>query len=385
MILGIPREQAAGERRVALIPPHLAGLADPKVGFSILIQSGAGISAGFSDDDYVAAGARLVGSRDDLFREAEVIATVRASAEDSERLRNGQAVVGFADPLGSPRLVEDWARRGALLYAMELIPRITRAQGMDALSSMATIAGYKAVLLAASALPRIFPMLMTAAGTLAPARILVIGAGVAGLQAIATARRLGGIVHAYDVRAAAREQIESLGARFVDIGVAADAEGAGGYAKALGEEFYRKQREALGRAVADSDVVITTAAVPGARAPVLVTAEMLGAMRPGSVVVDLAAERGGNCEATRADEEVRAGGVTVLGPTNLPATVPFHASQMYSKNLSALLIHLVKVGALGATQGESGPDDEIAAGTLATRGGEVVHPAILDKLKATEG
>lgn len=383
MILGIPREMTSGERRVALIPSHLAGLTSPQVGFSVLVQPGAGEAAGFLDGDYAAAGARIVESRDELFRESDVIAAVRAEAGDADRLHDGQAVVGFADPLGNPERAADWARRGSRLFAMELIPRITRAQSMDALSSMATISGYKAVLLAATTLPRMFPMLMTAAGTITPARVLIIGAGVAGLQAIAVARKLGGVVHAYDVRPAAREQIESLGARAVDIGLDADAEGTGGYAKALGDEFYRKQREALARAVVDSDVVITTAAVPGAKAPVLVTEEMLRGMRPGSVVVDLAAERGGNCERTRPDEEVHVDGVTILGPTNLPATVPFHASQMYSKNLSSLLIHLAKVGALNAPPAET--DDEIARGMLVTRGGKVVHPAVLEKLKAPEG
>jgi H+-translocating NAD(P) transhydrogenase subunit alpha len=268
------------------------------------------------------------------------------------------------------------ASTGVTTLAMELMPRITRAQVMDALSSQATIAGYKAVILAADHLPKMFPMLMTAAGTLAPAKVLVIGAGVAGLQAISSAKRLGAVVSAYDVRAAVKEQVESLGGRFVDLGLET-AEGEGGYAKAMDEEFYARQREMLGKVVADSDVVITTAAVPGRKSPVLVTAEMVSRMHPRSVIVDLAAERGGNCEGTRADEVVTEHGVTILGPTNLPATVPQHASQMYSRNVEAFLKHLIKDGALDLDR-----EDEIIQETLLTRGGEVVLARLREAVAA---
>jgi len=260
--------------------------------------------------------------------------------------------------------------------AMELMPRITRAQSMDALSSMATVAGYKAVLLAAETAPRMFPMLMTAAGTVTPARVLVVGAGVAGLQAIATARRLGAVVHGYDIRPAAREQVESLGARFVELPIKADdSEDSGGYAKAMDEEFYRRQQELMGKVVAESDVVITTAAVPGKKAPVLITADMAEGMAPGSVIVDLAAERGGNCELTRPGETIRERGVTILGPVNVAATVPYHASQMYSKNISTFLLHLVEDGEL-----QLDADDEIVQGVLLTRGGQVIHAGLREQL-----
>jgi H+-translocating NAD(P) transhydrogenase subunit alpha len=306
-----------------------------------------------------------------------VLLQVRATPGDPALLRRGQAVIGFADPLGAPQGVRDIAATGATLLSMELMPRITRAQSMDALSSMATIAGYKAVLLAATTLPRMFPMLMTAAGTVSPARVFIMGAGVAGLQAISTARRLGAKVEAYDVRPAVKEQVQSLGARFVELPIeSGDAEDKGGYAKAQDEAFYERQREMMLKVVAASDVVITTALIPGRKAPILLTTEMVEAMAPGSVIVDLAAERGGNCELTRPDEIVVHRGVTILGPSNPPALVPYHASQMYSKNITTFLTHLL--GKDGAQQPELpiNPDDEITRETLLTRGGEVVHPRV---------
>jgi len=376
MIVGVPRETFPGERRVALIPSVIPALI--KAGSEVLVESGAGAAAGFPDADYTAKGARIV-PRADVFSRADVVLMVRAPGanpvhgrDDTARLRSGQAVIGFAEPLTAHQATDEVASRGASLFSMELIPRITRAQSMDALSSMASIAGYKAVLLAASELPRMFPMMNTAAGTIAPARVFVIGAGVAGLQAIATARRLGARLEAYDVRPAVREQVESLGARFVELPLeTTTTEDKGGYAKAQDETFYRRQRELMAKTVASSDVVITTAAVPGKKSPILVTAEAVAGMAPGSVIVDLAAERGGNCELTQADEIVHAHGVTILGPTNLPATIPYHASQMYAKNITTFLAHLVKDGAVRIDQ-----NDEITRETLVTHAGSVVHARV---------
>jgi len=301
-------------------------------------------------------------------------ANPEAGEADLEFLRPGQAVIGTCEPLTEHEANRAMAATGATLLSMEMMPRITRAQSMDILSSMATIAGYKAVLLAADALPKLFPMMMTAAGTLAAARVFVVGAGVAGLQAIASARRLGAVVHAYDVRPVVREQVESLGGKFVELELDTDsAEDAGGYAKELGEDFYTKQREMMLQVVADSDVVITTAAIPGKKAPILVTREMVDGMQRGSVVVDLAAERGGNCELTLPGERVDHDGVAILGPLNIPSDVPYHASQMYSKNVTTFLLHLVKDGEL-----ELDPDDEITRGTLITRDGAVVHERVLE-------
>ena len=381
MIVGVPRETFPGERRVALIPSVIPALI--KAGSEVLVESGAGAAAGFPDADYTAKGARI-GPRTDVFSRADVLLMVRAPGanpvhgrDDTARLRNGQVVIGFAEPLTAHQATEEVASRGASLFSMELVPRITRAQSMDALSSMASIAGYKAVLLAASELPRMVPMMNTAAGTIAPARVFVIGAGVAGLQAIASARRLGARLEAYDVRPAVREQVESLGARFVELPLETTAsEDKGGYAKAQDETFYRRQRELMAKTVAASDVVITTAAVPGKKSPVLVTADAVAGMAPGSVIVDLAAERGGNCELTRADETVHVHGVTILGPTNLPATVPYHASQMYAKNITTFLAHLVKDGAVRIDQ-----SDEITRETLVTHGGAVVNPRIRELVK----
>jgi NAD(P) transhydrogenase subunit alpha len=353
----------------------------------VLIEPGAGLPSGHGDAEYAGKGAKIAGSRDEVFASADVILQVRsfgsnleAGRADMARFRQGQPVIGFFDPLSEPAAIEEFARTGAAALSMEMMPRITRAQSMDALSSMATIAGYKAVLLGADRLPKMFPMLMTAAGTIAPAKVLIIGVGVAGLQAIATAKRLGAVVTAYDIRPAVKEQVQSLGAKFLELELETEgAQDAGGYAKAQDEEFYRKQREMMSAALAESDVVITTAAVPGRKAPTLVTGEMVSGMTPGSVIVDIAAERGGNCELTRPGEDVVSGGVSILGPLNIPSDVPTHASQMYARNISTFLLHLVKDGKL-----ELDFEDEIVSGTLLTHGGAVVHPRVLELLVSTE-
>lgn len=382
LVAGVPAETAPGERRVALVPAVIPSLT--KAGFEILIERGAGAAAGFPDSEYEKQGAR-VGDRAEVFASPVLLQVRTASASpdgaaDLAAYRAGQVVIGFSDPLSNAAGARAMAERGVASFSMELMPRITRAQSMDALSSMATIAGYKAVLEAAAISPRIFPMLTTAAGTIPPSKVFVIGAGVAGLMAIATARRLGAKVEAYDVRPAAKEQVLSLGARFAELPLEAEgAEDKGGYATAQDEAFYRRQREAMHKWIAASDIVITTAAVPGRRSPVLVTADMVAAMRPGSVIVDLAAERGGNCENTRADETVlSANGVTVLGPTNLPGSVPHDASQMYARNITTFLLHLAR-----REKGQEGPAainwdlaDEITRETLVTRDGAVVHERI---------
>jgi len=375
MQIGVPAERFPGERRVALVPASIAAL--KKAGFDVLIENGAGAQAGFPDAAYQDKGASIAASRADVFA-AEVVLQVRAG--DFSSMRAGQVVVGMADPLGSPDTVRGIAERGVTAFALELIPRITRAQSMDVLSSMATIGGYKAVLLAAVTLPRMFPLLTTAAGTITPAHVFIVGVGVAGLQAIATARKLGAVVEAYDVRPAVKEQVQSVGAKFVELPLeTAQAEDKGGYAKAQDESFYQRQREMMARVVASNDVVITTAVVPGKKAPVLVTAEMVRGMAPGSVIVDLAAERGGNCELTRPDEVVVERGVTILGPTNLPSTVPYHASQMYAKNITTFLLHLVKDGAVKIDL-----SDEITRDTLFAQGGEVVNPRVRTALGLPE-
>jgi proton-translocating NAD(P)+ transhydrogenase subunit alpha len=376
MKIGVPKETFPGERRVALVPGVIASL--KAKGGEVLVESGAGTAAGFTDAAYADKGALIV-QRAQLFSDSDVIAQVRAG-EDLAGLRSGQTVIAFLDPLGAPQTMRKLAGTGATAFSIELMPRITRAQSMDALSSQATVAGYKAVLLAAAQLPRMFPMLMTAAGTITPARVFVLGAGVAGLQAIATAKRLGAVIEAYDVRAAVKEQVQSVGAKFVELPLdTTAAEGTGGYAAAQDESFIRRQREMLGKVVAGSDVVITTAAIPGQKSPVLITREMVTHMAPGSVIVDLAAERGGNCEVTKADEVVELNGVTILGPTNLPATVPYHASQMYAKNMATFLLHLMKDGKLAVDTA-----DEITRDTLVTQGGEVVHDRV-KKLLADGG
>ena len=377
MRVGVPRESAPRETRVSLIPSGAAALR--KAGLEVVVEAGAGDAAGFPDAAFSAEGASLA-SRAEVFQTADILLQVRA-APASGPLRSGQIVIGFADPLGAPQGIRDVASTGASLLSMELMPRITRAQSMDALSSMATIAGYKGVLLAATALPRMFPMLMTAAGTISAARVFVMGAGVAGLQAISVARRLGARVEAYDVRPAVKEQVQSLGAKFVELPLeSGDAEDKGGYAKAQDESFYRRQREMMLKVVAASDVVITTALIPGKPAPILVTREMVEAMAPGSVVVDLAAERGGNCELTRPDEVVQHRGVTIIGPSNPPALVPYHASQMYSKNITTFLAHLLGKDGASKPSLALSTDDEITRETLLTRGGEVVHPRVRELL-----
>ena len=377
MIAGVITETLAGERRVALVPSVVPALA--KIGVSVLVQQGAGAAAGFTDAAFAEKGAEIVPSASDVVAKADLLLRVRMSPEGTEAgrqdlalLRPGLAVIAFLDPLNEPGLARSLAAKNVTAFSMELMPRITRAQSMDALSSMATIAGYKAVLLAASTLPRMFPMMTTAAGTVTPARVFVIGAGVAGLQAISTARRLGAPVEAYDVRPASKEQVQSVGAKFVELPIeVADAEDKGGYAKAQDESFYRRQREMMTKVVASSDVVITTAAIPGKKSPVLVTEDMVKGMQPGSVIVDLAAERGGNCELTKADQTVVAHGVTIFGPTNLPATVPYHASFMYARNVTTFLTHLVKDKQLVIAA-----DDEITKETLVTHDGQVVHERI---------
>jgi len=377
MRAGVPRETAPRETRVSLIPAGAATLR--KAGLEVAVEAGAGEAAGFPDAAYAEQGASIL-PRGDVFRTSDILLQVRATPVAGP-LKSGQTIIGFADPLGAPQASREVATTGASLLSMELMPRITRAQSMDALSSMATIAGYKGVLLAANALPRMFPMLMTAAGTVSAARVFIMGAGVAGLQAISAARRLGAKVEAYDVRPVVKEQVQSLGARFVELPLeSSDAEDKGGYAKAQDESFYRRQRELMLKVIAANDVVITTALIPGKRAPILVTREMVEAMAPGSVVVDLAAERGGNCELTVPDEVVVHRGVTIIGPSNPPALVPYHASQMYSKNITTFLLHLLgKDGAQKPALALS-TDDEITRETLLTHGGDVVHPRVRELL-----
>ncbi len=381
MILGVPRESYPGERRVAIVPGAIAALA--KAGLEVVVEAGAGIEAGYPDKEYTDKGAKLVADRAEVFRAADIVTQVLCHGSndltgknDLPLMRSGQAIVGFLRPMGKQEDLQDLAKTGAISFAVELMPRTTRAQSMDALSSMGTICGYKAVVMAADTLPRIFPMLTTAAGTITPGRVFIIGAGVAGLQAIATARRLGAVASAYDMRPAAKEQVQSLGGRFVELPIEAkDAQDARGYATAQGEEFYKKQRELLGKAVAESDVVITAAVIPGKKSPVLVTKEMVAKMAPGSVIVDLASERGGNCELTQAGKIVKEHGVTIIGQLNLASSVPYHASQMYAKNVSAFLLNLVKDGKLQINE-----KDEIHRETLLTQGGEIVNARVREFL-----
>lgn len=387
MIVGVPKETFPGERRASLVPGVLATL--KKAGIEALVESGAGAASGFSDEDYAAKGARIVASRAEVFAGADAVLFVRclgmnpeAAEEDLKLARPGQTWIGLCDPLAEPEAVRKAAERGIRVFSLELMPRITRAQSMDVLSSMAMLAGYKAVLLAAEASPRMFPMMITAAGAVPAAKVFVIGAGVAGLNAIATAKRLGAVVEAYDVRPAVKEQVESVGGRFVELPLeTADAQDKGGYAKEQGEDFLRRQRELTARVVAASEVVITTAVVPGKRAPILVTEEMLDGMKPGAVVVDLAAERGGNCAATRPGETVERKGVTILAPLNLPSTLAADASPLFARNVATYLTHLVKDGCLVVDR-----EDEISRETLLTDAtgetGEVVHPRVRDLLSA---
>ncbi len=389
MKVGVVKETFPGERRVAVVPDHIPQLV--KRGFEVVVEAGAGAEAGYADAVYEGKGAEVVATRKDVFDKADIIAQVRTCGanpdcceDDFAMMREGQILVGAAEPLGRPDLVAKVAIKRVNAFGLELIPRTTRAQAMDILSSMATVAGYRAVLWAAERLPKFFPMFMTAAGTVAPAKVFVMGAGVAGLQAIATAKRLGAIVSAYDIRPAVKEEIESLGAKFVEMDLES-GEGEGGYAKEMDEDFYRRQRELMTKVIAESDVVITTAAVPGKKAPILVTEEMVKGMAPGSVIVDLAAERGGNCELTKADEVVEAHGVTILGPTNVPATLPFHASQMYSKNVFNFLVNMLSKDRERKNEFDIEQEDDILAGTWMTKDGEVVHEAVKEALGAVEG
>jgi H+-translocating NAD(P) transhydrogenase subunit alpha len=374
VIVGVPKESYPGERRVALVPMVVPNLI--KAGFEVLVETAAGAEAGYPDTLYVEKGAQMLPDRGAIFGRADIVVQVLCYGSndvtgqaDLPLLHSEQVLVGFLRPLGSVDVLQRIAQTGVISFAEELMPRTTRAQSMDALSSMGTICGYKAVLIAASTLPKIFPMLTTAAGTIAPARILVIGAGVAGLQAIATAHRLGAVASAYDLRPSTKEQVQSLGGRFVELPIEArNAEDAHGYGTAQDESFYARQRELLSRVIAESDVIIATAVVPGKRAPVLVTREMVKEMAPGSVIFDLAAERGGNCELTRAGQIVVEHGVTIIGRINVASQVPYHASQMYGRNIAAFLLNLVRDGKL-----RSDSEDEIIRETLLTRGGEIVN------------
>lgn len=373
MNLGVVKESFPGEKRVALVPGNIAQI--KKTGLEILIEAGAGIQAGYPDSAYEAKGAKIINSRSELFASSDIVLFVRGlganlseGQADLELMKPGQVLVGLFDPLSEPEAKKPLAEKNVTAFSMELMPRITRAQSMDTLSSMATIAGYRAVLLAAITLPKMFPMMMTAAGTVAPSHVFVIGAGVAGLQAIASAKRMGAVVRAYDVRPAVKEQVESLGGKFVEMELeTADSETKGGYAKEMGDEFIRKQRELMTKVVAETDIVITTAAIPGKKSPILITADMVRVMKPGSVIIDLAAERGGNCELTKAGETVIEGGVQILGPLNIPADVPFHASQMYAKNLANFITLLVTDGKI-----QTDSDDEIIRAIKITHGGNVV-------------
>ena len=376
MIIGIPSEIKTGERRVAMSPVNVKSLTDK--GIKVLFQANAGDASGYPDAEYEQAGATITTDRAEIFAAADILLQVQTFGSNNDNsdgdlasLRSGQVVIGMMDPLATPSAAQAVVGTGATAIALELVPRISRAQSMDVLSSMATLAGYKAVLMGASASPRIFPMLMTAAGTLKPARVLIMGVGVAGLQACATAKRLGALVEAYDVRPAAREQIISVGAKPVELDLdTGESEGAGGYAKAQGEDFLRRQRELMTAVIAEQDIIITTAAIPGAKSPILVTEDMVKAMKPGSVIVDLAAERGGNCDLTQQGKTIIAHGVTIIGPENVPSELAYHATQMYGKNLQTLL-ELIIDG-----EGNLNLDfkDEIVAGTVVAHRGDVPHP-----------
>jgi H+-translocating NAD(P) transhydrogenase subunit alpha len=367
MILGFAKETYPGENRVAMAPPAIPGL--KKAGFEIIMQTGAGQAAGFTDSAYPEKGVTVVASREEVFRKADIVLTVRALGANSKSgkddiplLRQGQTIIGLMEPSACQDDIAKLAKAGVNAFSLELIPRITRAQSMDILSSMATVSGYKAVIVAAEYLPQMFPLLMTAAGTVAASHVFIIGAGVAGLQAIATAKRLGAIVQAYDVRAAVKEQVESLGAKFVELPLETKAaEGQGGYAKAMDDDFLNKQRELMAKAVSESDVVISTASVPGKKAPMLITKDMVSRMKWGSVIVDMAAAQGGNCELTQPDTVVKSGEVTILGPTNLASTIPYDASLMFARNVSNFVQYIVQDGALRLD-----PDDEIVKATLVT-------------------
>ncbi len=382
MIVGVPKELYPGEKRVAMVPDLVPML--KKRGIDVIVEQGAGFGAGHLDKVYEEKGATVTASRDEIFQKSDIIVQVRsyggdedASKEDLARMKAGQLVCGQSDSLGNAEKAKEYADKKVNLFSMELVPRITRAQSMDVLSSQANIAGYKAVLLGAAELPKIFPMMMTAAGTIAPAKVFVIGAGVAGLSAIATAKRLGAVVHAFDVRPEVKEQIESLGGKFVEVELdTSEAKGEGGYAKEQSEEFLKKQREMMAKVVAESDVIVTTAAIPGRKSPVIVTADMVKHMHPGSVIIDLASERGGNCELTKHGERIIENDVVIIGPSNIVSTVATHASQMYAKNIQTLLFHLID------KEGNYNLDmsDEINEGSMVVYNGEVVHARVRDIL-----
>lgn len=377
MIVGVPKETAPGEKRVSLIPEGISKL----TGVSVLVERGAGDSAGFLDAAYVEKGASIATAAPTLYGQADVVLKVNPPTEaEASLLKEGSAIISLLYPLANLEAVRALSARKATAFAMELLPRISRAQPMDALSSQSNLGGYKAVLLAADALPRIFPMMMTAAGTLSPARVFVVGAGVAGLQAIATARRLGALVEAYDLRPVVREQVESLGARFVQVPLdAKDAQDAGGYARAQTEEFYAKQQAFLAERARTSDVVITTAQVPGQRAPRLISEEAVKGMRIGSVIVDLAAEQGGNCALTEPGKTVVKYGVTIMGPLNLPSAMAPQASQLYSRNIASFLLTMIKDGKLNVDL-----NDDLVRGSLVINGGEIIHQATRTAIAGAE-
>lgn len=369
--VAVPKETASGERRVALVPSVLKQF--DKLGVEVLVQKGAGATSGFADDDY--AGATVVDTVDDLYAKADIVLRVQPpTVEEAGKLPEGSLLLGFLTPHEGDSRIRNLAKRKVTSFAMELVPRITRAQSIDALSSQANIAGYKCALLAAQLSPKLFPMLTTAAGTVRPARVVVVGAGVAGLQAIATARRLGAIVEAYDVRSATKEQVESLGAKFIDTGVS--AEGEGGYARELTDDERRQQEEALAERIAQADAVVTTAAIPGRPAPKIIGKATVERMRGGSVIVDMAAETGGNCELTQAGKEVTHQGVVIAGPKNIPSMAATHASEMYARNLYNLLALIVKEGEIRLDW-----DDQVLADSCLTHDGEVRHAPTRERLE----
>jgi NAD(P) transhydrogenase subunit alpha len=382
VIVGVPKESYPGERRVALVPAAIPNLT--KAGLEVVIEAGAGLQAGYPDAAYVEKGAKILPDRAAVFSTADIVLQVLCYGSnditgkaDHPLYRRGQALIGFLRPFGSAEVAGQIAHAGVTAFSVELMPRTTRAQSMDALSSMATVCGYKAVLLAAETSLRIFPMMTTAAGTITPARVFVIGAGVAGLQAISTARRLGAVASAYDMRPAAKEQVQSLGGRFVELPIEAkNAQDARGYGTAQDENFYARERELLTKVVAESDIVITAAVIPGKKSPVLITDEMVKRMAPGSVIIDVAAERGGNCELTRMGETIKAHDVTIIGAINLASSVPYHASQMYARNLVTFLTYMVKDGKL-----QLNLQDEIVRETMVTNGGEIVNARVREFFK----
>jgi len=381
MIIGVPKESVVGENRISLVPRHVPLL--QKQGFIVHLESGAGIGARFTDAMYEEEGVKIIPNRENLFNESKIILTVRGlrtndktGSEDLNLLKENQILIGLMDPFNNLEVIKELAKRKIQSFALELIPRISRAQSMDVLSSQANIAGYKAALIAANLLPKMFPMMMTSAGTLTPARVFVIGAGVAGLQAIATCHRLGAVVNAYDIRPVVKDQVQSLGAKFVELELETEsAEGEGGYAKEMDENFYREQRKMMNRVISESDVVIATAAVPGKKAPVLISGEMIQGMKEGSVIVDLAAEQGGNCEVTEPGKTVEVGGVVVSGPLNVPSSIPHHSSQMFSKNITNFFQLMVKDGKL-----ITDVEDEIVQESMVTNNGEIVNSQIKETL-----